>query len=219
MVQTVKITIWYSSWFFNLPSAVKTDKSFNPQKAQHNFYKRKLDRHGRNTLAYFIYAFIKKCVCIYMLKLNKHINIYTHMILYGIFTNTQKATTLQTSKNTLYDKCKTIEGFPATAVTTEVSELIHDLTKKKKKNTQMQQNQYDPLALSHQAAVVAAASFSSHTLLEHTRDASRNIFSMYRQKTSNQFSVPSSWSKLHPPSTTFSKGAWRAHEMAQFGDP
>lgn len=49
----------------------------------------------------------------------------------------------------------------------------------------MQQNQYDPLALSHQAVAVAATSLSSHMLLEHTHDASRNIFSMYRQKTSN----------------------------------
>lgn len=36
-------------------------------------------------------------MCVYMLKLKKHIN--TYEILYDISTNTQKATTLQTSKN------------------------------------------------------------------------------------------------------------------------
>lgn len=83
----------------------------------------------------------------------------------------------------------------------------------------MQQNQYDPSALSHQAAVVTVISLSPHMLLENTHDASRNIFSMYRQKTSNQFSVPSLRLKLHPLDVTFLKGAWRAHEMAYFGDP
>lgn len=107
----------------------------------------------------------------------------------------------------MYEKGKITEGFPATAVTTKVSELIHDL-KKPKKSKHMQQNQYDPLAISRQAAVVAVTSLSSHTLLEHAHDASRNIFSMYRQKTSNQFSVPSLRLKLHPPNVTFSKGAW-----------
>lgn len=37
MGETLKTVIHYSSWFFNLPSAVKADKSFNPQKAQHGF--------------------------------------------------------------------------------------------------------------------------------------------------------------------------------------
>lgn len=110
----------------------------------------------------------------------------------------------------MYDKGKIIEGFPATAVTMEVSELIH--ARKNKKH--MQQNQCDPLALSRQAAVVAVTSLSSHMLLEHAHDASRNIFSMYRQKTSNQFSVPSLRLKLRPLNVTFWKGAWRAREMA-----
>lgn len=39
-------------------------------------------------------------MCIYTLKLKKHINIYIYMILYGIFTNTQEASILQDSKNT-----------------------------------------------------------------------------------------------------------------------
>lgn len=45
---------------------------------------------------YFIHAFIKKCLCICSnQKAYKHI----YMILYGIFTNTEKAAILQTCKN------------------------------------------------------------------------------------------------------------------------
>lgn len=86
--------------------------------------------------------------------------------------------------------------------------------KTQKSSHYRQQNWYDPLALSRQAAVLL-----HHALLEHAHDASRNIFSMCRQKTSNQFSVPPLRIKLHPPKVTFWEGAWQVHEMASFDDP
>lgn len=61
---------------------------------------------------YFTYAFIKKCVYIYAQakKASKHVCIC--MILYGIFTNIQKATILQTSKNTpCMKKAKSQKAF------------------------------------------------------------------------------------------------------------
>lgn len=114
---------------------------------------------------------------IYAYAQTKKAQTYIYIILYGMSTNTQKATILQTSKPVpCMIKGKITEGFPATAVTTEMSEIIHDLKKKK----HMQQNQYGPLALSYQAAVVVTS--VSHMLLEHNHDASRNIFSRYREK-------------------------------------
>lgn len=100
-MQTATTIIRYSSWFFNLPSAVKADKSFKPQKARYDFYKRKLFTSTRKAWEklHTLLMHLLKNVCVYMLRLKKHLNMYC-MILYGIFTNIQKATILQTSKNT-----------------------------------------------------------------------------------------------------------------------
>lgn len=108
------------------------------------------------TLLHILLMHLRKsvCVCAYMVKLKKHINTYID----GIFAYTQKTIILQTSKNVpCMIKAKIIEGFPATAVKTEVPGLIHDLKiGENKRHTQ--QSLYDPLALSHQAAAVAVTS-------------------------------------------------------------
>lgn len=160
MGETLKTIIRYSSWFFNLPSAVKTDKSFNPQKAQHGFIK------GNSSGVLERQAFIKECVYIHRQNIKAYNHKYIHIFLlhYVVYPNiiTQKAIILQTSKNVpCMIKAKLLKVFQP-----QLWQLkCHNL---KKILSTCSRNQYEPLALSRWQAVVVMTSLIPHASGTHS---------------------------------------------------